>query len=48
MTWNPMFRSFGKAGGPPYRPAWVCDTCLKHDYVLGVDEEEKRSHQELL
>ena len=36
MTWNLQFRAMGAKGGAPYRPAWVCDKCLKHDYVKGT------------
>jgi hypothetical protein len=38
MTWSPTFRSFGPNGGPPYRPAWLCGKCGKHDYISGADE----------
>jgi hypothetical protein len=35
MTWIPKFRELGPNGGPPYRPAWVCNSCGKHDYAKG-------------
>jgi len=34
MKWVPEFRFFGPNGGPPYRPAWVCDKCGRHDYMF--------------
>jgi len=40
MVWNERFRSFGPNGGPPYRPAWVCSKCKKHDYVREPNSEE--------
>ena len=35
MTWTGRYRALGRNGGPPYRDAWVCDICMKHDYVRG-------------
>jgi len=35
LHWTPLFKALGPQGGPPYRPAWVCDKCGKHDYVKG-------------
>lgn len=35
MIWTPLFRNLGTKDLSIYRPAWVCDTCRKHDYTKG-------------
>ena len=36
MTWTAQFRALATKDRTLYRPAWLCDTCKKHDYIKGV------------